>query len=234
MTPPEPPSNPYDPNWPKPEQPAPTQPYGQEPSPAPDAPYAPYAPYGQPQPAAPSGQTDPSASQDQPPYGEPSSAPYGQTPYGQAPYGQAPYGQAPYGQAPYGQAPYGQVPYGQPAYGAPGYGGPMAASHPSATTAMVLGIGALGGMFVCGLPIVLAPFAWMIGGRAVKEIDANPGRYTGRDQAQAGRIMGMIGTALLALIVVGIIVFIGLAVAVSDTSSDFTYDSENGYSNSSF
>ena len=86
----------------------------------------------------------------------------------------------------------------------------MAPKHPSATTAMVLGIGALGGMFVCGLPIVLAPFAWMIGGRVVKEIDANPGRCSGRDQAQAGRIMGMIGTGLLVLGVLAIVALIAL------------------------
>lgn len=202
MTPPnDPPSNPYDPNWPKPETPAgstgsepPTQPYGQQPPPTDPAPYA---PYGQQPPAEPT------------PY-----APYGQAPYGQP--SQAPYGQP--SQPPYGQAPYGQAPYG-----APTYGGPALPAHPSATTSMVLGICALGGMFFCGIPIVLAPFAWMMGGRAVKEIDANPGRYSGRDQAQAGRIMGMIGTALLALIAIGIALFVILAVAATDSyESDYS------------
>ena len=92
---------------------------------------------------------------------------------------------------------------------------------------MVLGIISLGGMFVCGLPIVLAPFAWMIGGRAVKEIDANPGRYSGRDQAQAGRIMGMIGTALLVLGVIALVAFITLAVTVSE-GSNLNYDPGTG------
>lgn len=166
---------------------------------------APTQPYGQ----DPYAQQPPPASADQPPY-----PPYGQQPYGQAPYGQQPY------------PPQGQVPYG-----APGYGGPMAPKHPSATTAMVLGIGALGGMFVCGIPIVLAPFAWMIGGRAVKEIDANPGRYSGRDQAQAGRIMGMIGTGLLVLGVIALIALIAIGIAVSD-NSDLSYDPDSGYSTS--
>jgi hypothetical protein len=218
VTPPnEPPSNPYDPNWPKPEvppqgagnepsgqewgQPPVTQPYGQDP-------YG-QAPYGQPQP--PSG--------DQAPY-----PPYGQ----EQPSGQAPYGQQPYGQAPYGQQPYGQVPYGQAPYGAPAYGGPIAPKHPSATTAMVLGIGALGGMFVCGLPIVLAPFAWMIGARTVKDIDANPGSYSGRDQAQAGRIMGMIGTGLLVLGVLALGALLVLGLAVSDSSGTMNYDPDTG------
>lgn len=213
MTPPnEPPSNPYDPNWPKPETPSPygsgseppTQPYGQQPPPATPSPYP---AYGSEQP---SDQT----------------APYGQVPHDQAPQG--PYGQSPYGQAPYGQpspAPYGQVPYGQAAYGAPTYGAPMLPGHPSATTAMVLGICALGGMFFCGLPIVLAPFAWIMGGRAVKQIDANPGRWSGRDQAQAGRIMGMIGSAILVLIALAIAFFVVIAVA-ADTSYDSSYPSD--------
>jgi hypothetical protein len=168
---------------------------------------APTEPYGQDL----YGQQPPPASADQPPY-----PPYGQ----QQPYGQAPYGQQPY-------PPQGQIPYG-----APGYGGPMAPKHPSATTAMVLGIGALGGMFVCGIPIVLAPFAWMIGGRAVKEIDAHPGRYSGRDQAQAGRIMGMIGTGLLVLGVIAVIALIAIAVAVSPDSGDLSYDEDTGYTTS--
>ena len=146
-------------------------------------------------------------------------------PYGQEPAPHPPYGQEPAPYPPYGQQPY--PPQGQVPYGAPGYGGPVTPPHPSATTAMVLGIISLGGMFVCGLPIVLAPFAWMIGGRAVKEIDANPGRYSGRDQAQAGRIMGMIGTALLVLGVIALVAFITLAVTVSE-SSNLNYDPGTG------
>lgn len=216
MTPPnEPPSNPYDPNWPKPEQPP--QSAGSDPAGQPgeqgwgQQPYT--QPYPQPGTPPPYGQ-DPSAQQPPPSADQSPYPPYGQQP----PYGQAPYGQAPYGQ----QQPYGQVPYGTPTYG-----GIMAPKHPSATTAMVLGIGALGGMFVCGIPIVLAPFAWMVGGRAVKEIDANPGRYSGRDQAQAGRIMGMIGTGLLVLGAIALIGLIVLGVVFSE-SSDLSYDPDTG------
>ncbi|WP_206062885.1 DUF4190 domain-containing protein [Nocardioides piscis] len=227
MTPPaEPPSNPYDPNWPKPEQPQdPQQPQGQ-PDPSRSGPDTPTNPYAQDQPAQPGwGQ----------PTGEGSQSPY--PPYGQAPYGQQqpPYGQAPYGQQqpPYGQAPYGQQPYGQAPYGQAPYGGQVAPPHPSATTAMLLGIGALAGMFICGIPILLAPFAWMVGGRAVKEIDAAPGRYSGREQAQAGRIMGMIGTALLVLIALGLAVLITVGLAASNDMSDMSYDPQEGYSSSS-
>lgn len=213
MTPPdEPPSNPYDPNWPKPETPPPSA--GAEP---------PSSPYGQPTDSPPTQPYGQPYGQQPPPSGEQAS-PY--PPYGQEQ--QQAWGQAPQAQAGWGQ----QQPYGQVPYGTPMYGGPIAPKHPSATTAMVLGIGALGGMFVCGIPIVLAPFAWMIGGRVVKEIDANPGRYSGRDQAQAGRIMGMIGTGLLVLGALALIALIALGVAFSETSGDLTYDPDTGYTTS--
>ncbi len=89
-------------------------------------------------------------------------------------------------------------------YGAypPGYGAGLP-DQPSATTAMVLGIIGLVGIAFCGgLTLVLSPFAWAIGRKSVREIDANPGRYGGRDKANAGKIMGIIGTVLL---VIGIV-----------------------------
>lgn len=159
------------------------------------------------------------------PYGAPGQQPpaYGQNPYEQGPYGQQPYGtpppaQNPYGQQPgYGQPPYGQQPYGQqPGYG---YGAPAPANHPSATTALVLSLIGLAGIAFCGgITLVLSPFAWRSGAKAVREIDANPGMYGGRDQANAGRIMGIIGTVLLALGVVLLIGLVVLAIVGSTTS----------------
>jgi hypothetical protein len=148
------------------------------------------------------------------PYGNPYAAPSDQDPYaqqyGQQPYVQPQYGQAPYGQQPYGQVPYGQVPYVQQPYGY-GAAGPR---HPSATTALVLGIVGLAGIAFCGgITLVLSPFAWMTGARAVREIDATQGQLDGRDQANAGRIMGIIGTVLLALGILLVLGFIGLVVA---------------------
>jgi len=69
-----------------------------------------------------------------------------------------------------------------------------APDHPQATTALVLGIV---GMVVCGG--LLSPFAWWIGKKAVNEIDASQGRLGGRGAAQAGYILGIIGTCILAL-----------------------------------
>jgi hypothetical protein len=85
--------------------------------------------------------------------------------------------------------------------------------HPRATTAMVLGIL---GFVVCG---ICAPFAWSIGGKAVKEIDASGGAYGGRGQAQAGYVMGIIGTVLLGLSVVGVVLWLVFVVVLGVAST---------------
>jgi hypothetical protein len=93
--------------------------------------------------------------------------------------------------------------------------------HPDATKALVLGIVALLGGFSCYLPLLLGPWAWVVGHRAVKEIDAQAGRFEGRGQALAGYVMGVVATALLAL---GVLALIGLVVflVVARTSSSGT------------
>jgi hypothetical protein len=159
------------------------------------------------------------------PYGEPPAPPtqpYAQQPPPYGSYGQDPYAQDPYAQDPYAQpGQYGQQPaqyggYGQPGYGQVGYGAPPA--HPSATTALVLGLVSLIGLFICLVPIVAAPFAWRTGSRVVREIDAQPGRWSGREQAQAGRIMGMIGTVILVL---GVLAIVGLVVLLFAAGSSY-------------
>ena len=98
-----------------------------------------------------------------------------------------------------------EPPYSPPPFGArpAGLPGPPP-DHPQAITALVLGIL---GVVLCG---VLAPFAWVIGGRAVREIDASQGQIGGRGAANAGRILGIVGTVLLVLAVLGLVLFIGL------------------------
>jgi hypothetical protein len=157
----------------------------------------------------------------------------GTRPYEQNPYGQ----QQPYGQPSYGQPAYGQPAYGQPAYGQPPPAGqsgvqpggppgypPYAAfsaprpDHPQSTTSLILGIIGLVGGFVCGLGLILSPFAWALGRNALKEIRASQGQLGGEGTAKAGMITGIVGTVLLGL---GVLLLIGFAVlvAVDGTSS---------------
>lgn len=110
------------------------------------------------------------------------------------------------------------VPYPQ-AYPPPGYGpgyppgypqGPVqyAPDHPRATMVLVLGIL---GIVACQ---VLGPFAWWMGKKTLDEIDAAGGRYGGRGAAQAGYVMGVVGTVLLALALVFLAVYAVFFVAI--------------------
>lgn len=98
-----------------------------------------------------------------------------------------------YGQAP-GQPgpPPGWQPGPPPIQGGP-YGAYPPPKHPQATTVLVLGIL---GVVLCQ---VVAPFAWVMGNRAMKEINANPAGYSGQSEVNAGRILGIVGTVILVL-----------------------------------
>lgn len=91
----------------------------------------------------------------------------------------------------------GPAPGGYPAQ--PGYAQPE--NEPNSVTALVLGIL---GIVVCG---VVAPFAWNLGKKSLDNIRSNPGRYSGEGMAQAGYILGIIGTILLILAVIFLIVY---------------------------
>ena len=94
---------------------------------------------------------------------------------------------------------------------------PAPPPHPQATTVLVLGIL---GIVVCG---VLGPFAWVIGNRTVAEIDAAGGRLGGRTEANVGRILGMVASALLILsvLVLGLFLLIFVVGGVASTGSSF-------------
>ena len=112
----------------------------------------------------------------------------------------------------YGSNPYEYTPY-QPAYGGSTPYGVVQVSHPKAGTAMVFGI--LGTVFglSCGLGGLLGIAGIVQGRRARDEIDAEPGRYSGRSQAVAGIVTGTIGVVIAALAVVAIIAFVVITVA---------------------
>ncbi len=96
----------------------------------------------------------------------------------------------------------------QPPYPPPGYpaGAPVqyAPDHPRATTSLVLGIL---GIVLCQL---VAPFAWSMGKKTLDEIDASQGQVGGRGAAQAGYILGIVGTVLLGLGIIFIIIWVVL------------------------
>lgn len=138
----------------------------------------------------------------------------------QQPYGQP---QQPYGQQPaHGYPPPGAGGYGQQGFPAQGYGAPPIPKHPQAQTAMVLGIIALAGSFACVVPILLSPFAWYLGAKAKREIAADPQRWGGQSDAQAGFIMGIIGSVLLVLGTLALIA-LGLFILLVADGTSSTY-----------
>jgi hypothetical protein len=103
----------------------------------------------------------------------------------------------------------------------PGYYGyaPAQPNDGQAVAAMVLGIIALVGMCAYGIPLLLAPVALFLGRASMKRIDASRGQLGGRGMAQAGLIMGIIGTVILALCILAVGVFIAfLAAGAFDTA----------------
>ncbi len=74
--------------------------------------------------------------------------------------------------------------------------------------ALVLGIL---GVVTCQ---VVAPFALVVGRNTMKEIDASQGSLGGRGMAQAGYILGIIGTVFLALLLVGLVILITASASV--------------------
>jgi hypothetical protein len=142
----------------------------------------------------------------------PAPPPYGQPGHGQPGHGQPGYGQPGYGQQDPGQQQYGQLPY--PQYGQPAYGGYPAppTNHGGALASMIVGIVSLVLACLYGVGLLGAPVAWWLGAKAKREIDASQGRLAGRGMAQAGFILGIIGTVLLVLAVIGWILVIALVI----------------------
>ena len=182
---------------------------GAQPSPAPSAvpePVDPYQPY-----VPPSAYSGPFSAPE--PYPTPGSPQSGPPPPGFDPLPTPPYGSdvtaSPYGTPvpAYGSNPYEYTPY-QPAYGGSVPYGIVQVSHPKATTAMVFGI--LGIVFglSCGIGGLLGIPGIVQGRKARDEIDAEPGRYSGRSQAVAGIVTGTIGVVIAALAIVLVVVLV--------------------------
>jgi hypothetical protein len=117
-----------------------------------------------------------------------------------------------YAQPPVSQQPYGQPaagPYGQPMLGQGPYG-PQGLQESRATMILVFGILSI---VVCQL---FGPFAWSMGSEDLRKMDQGLMNPRERGSVVAGRICGIIGTALMAIwvLVVGIMI-LGAATAVS-------------------
>ncbi|GAA5045199.1 DUF4190 domain-containing protein [Nocardia callitridis] len=95
--------------------------------------------------------------------------------------------------------------------GYPGYGPPP--DHSNATLIMILGILSL---VLCQ---ILGPFAWVMGRRALNEIDASGGTIGGRGSVQAGYVCGIIATVITVLSILVIVVVI-VATVVIGVSAD--------------
>lgn len=79
-----------------------------------------------------------------------------------------------------------------------------------ATTVLVLGILSL---VICQ---VLGPFAWVMGNRELEAIDSGKRPPENRGTANAGRILGIIGTALLAIgIIIGVFFLVFAVFSIS-------------------
>lgn len=129
---------------------------------------------------------------------------------------------------PYGPVPPNQPPVGPPAYQPMGQamGQPNGAwpqPHPNATLVLILG---LLGLLACG---VVAPFAWVMGNKARKEVRANPA-YVEDTTLKAGRVLGIVGSVLLvvSLLITAAAFALIFAFAEELENPDCTYSSTPG------
>lgn len=109
----------------------------------------------------------------------------------------------------------------------PGYAYPQYVAQPKhtkSTTAMVLGIVSVAGGLMCWLPLLLSPYAWFVGSKAVRDIDESRGALGGRGEATAGKVLGIVGTVLLALGLALVILFVVLSLTIDNFWDDFAED----------
>jgi hypothetical protein len=125
-------------------------------------------------------------------------------------FGTPPAPPSPYGApAPHGQ-PYGQ-PYPQPYAQQQPYGQPYSATPPNdgmGLASMIVGIVSLVLMCGYGIGLLGAPVALGLGLASKKRIDRSEGRLGGRGFAQAGFILGIVGTVLLVLAIIVVVIII--------------------------
>lgn len=109
-----------------------------------------------------------------------------------------------------------------------GYAPPQLPTPSNAVTALVLGILAF---VMCG-PFTAVP-AIVIGRKAMREIDASQGQLGGRGMAQAGFVLGIVGTVigvLALLLVIGVFAFGAVLTTSFEGSCDQVSDGPGSFS----
>lgn len=102
---------------------------------------------------------------------------------------------------------------------------PYYEGYPEASQSTVILVLGILGLVVCQ---VLSPIAWYLGNQEVTAIDTGRRDPAGRSTANAGRILGIIGTVLLILGVGALIFFLVVALIVTESvSTGFSDVSEN-------
>lgn len=144
----------------------------------------------------------------------PAPAPLSLPPTAPAPRPYAPAPTAPtYEQPPvaYGSGPFEPARDGSNVPAVPAYSyvyAPQQIEHPNAIPTLVLGV--LGFLFGVTFPI-----AWYLGAKGNAEVKRDPQRYRSSGMMTVGMVLGIIGTAFMALAVVGMVLLVLIAIAAS-------------------
>lgn len=88
-------------------------------------------------------------------------------------------------------------------------------AYPEESQAVLALVLSVVGLAVCGG--LLCPIGWYLANREIAAIDSGRRDPSKRDTAQAGKVVGIIGTALVALAIVALagIAFLALAIGIS-------------------
>lgn len=107
--------------------------------------------------------------------------------------------------------------YSHPGQTPPGYG-PLAPGHPQETTVLIVGIL---GLLICQ---IASPFAWSMGRKARREIKESNGQIRETTPLTIGYVLGIVGTALLGLIVAFFALFLVLGLIFAGSAHDIIKD----------
>ena len=98
---------------------------------------------------------------------------------------------------------------------------PSYQGYPEASQSTVILVLGIMGLLVCQ---VLAPIAWYMGSQEVTAIDIGRRDPAGRGTANAGRILGIIGTVFLIIGVIAFVFFLIVAFALADWTEGVVTD----------